>query len=237
MLALCLPRHDERGKCAGFVCWCSKKKRGSEKTVCQIVGQVRSGSRLVWSGQSGQSGQAGKQASRERGGVTRWVFQAAVNQSLNPVQPNKKMNRPDAEWQRWEIKMQVNEKDCALAPSYSEKESLIELGSFFNVREQSRLKSLLNLTNDISLAQLNFVGGVDLSFPLDDTDHAVACLVVLEFPSLKLVHSSFKNVELSLPYIPGFLAFREVQPLLELLNDLKNENPEIYPQVILVDGI
>lgn len=133
--------------------------------------------------------------------------------------------------------MQVNEKDCALAPSYSEKESLIELGSFFNVREQSRLKSLLNLTNDISLAQLNFVGGVDLSFPLDDTDHAVACLVVLEFPSLKLVHSSFKNVELSLPYIPGFLAFREVQPLLELLNDLKNENPEIYPQVILVDGI
>jgi deoxyinosine 3'endonuclease (endonuclease V) len=52
-----------------------------------------------------------------------------------------------------------------------------------------------------------------------------------------LVHSSFKNVELSLPYIPGFLAFREVQPLLELLNDLKNENSEIYPQVILVDGI
>jgi deoxyribonuclease V len=125
----------------------------------------------------------------------------------------------------------------ALALSYPEKESITELGSFFNVREQSRLKSLLNLTNDISLAQLNFVGGVDLSFPLDDTDHAVACLVVLEFPSLKLVHSSFKNVELSLPYIPGFLAFREVQPLLELLNDLKNENSEIYPQVILVDGI
>jgi deoxyribonuclease V len=125
----------------------------------------------------------------------------------------------------------------ALALSYPEKGSITELGSFFNVREQSRLKSLLNLTNDISLAQLNFVGGVDLSFPLDDTDHAVACLVVLEFPSLKLVHSSFKNVELSLPYIPGFLAFREVQPLLELLNDLKNENSEIYPQVILVDGI
>jgi deoxyinosine 3'endonuclease (endonuclease V) len=87
----------------------------------------------------------------------------------------------------------------ALALSYPEKGSITELGSFFNVREQSRLKSLLNLTNDISLAQLNFVGGVDLSFPLDDTDHAVACLVVLEFPSLKLVHSSFKNVELSLP--------------------------------------
>lgn len=132
--------------------------------------------------------------------------------------------------------MQVNESGF-LALSYPEKESITELGSFSNVREQGRLKSLLNLTNDICLAQLNFVGGVDLSFPLDDTDHAVACLVVLEFPSLKLVHSSFKNVELSLPYIPGFLAFREVQPLLELLNDLKNENPEIYPQVILVDGI
>lgn len=75
-----------------------------------------------------------------------------------------------------------------------------------------------------------------MSFPLNDSDHAVACVVVLEFPSLELVHSSYKWVTLTLPYIPGYLAFREVDPLVELLNDLKATQPEIYPQVILVDG-
>jgi hypothetical protein len=62
-------------------------------------GQVRLWSGLVWSDQVSQVRQASKQAGKG-GGITRWVFQAAANQSLNPVQPNKKMNRPDAEWQR-----------------------------------------------------------------------------------------------------------------------------------------
>ena len=39
-----------------------------------------------------------------------------------------------------------------------------------------------------------------------------------------------------MPYIAGFLAFREVHPLLQLLNKLKQEHPEFYPQIILVDG-
>ncbi|KAG2187878.1 hypothetical protein INT44_000628 [Umbelopsis vinacea] len=103
-------------------------------------------------------------------------------------------------------------------------------------REQDRLKKLIRLNNDVTLAQLKYVGGVDLSFPLNDSDHAVACVVVLEFPSLKVIHSLYKWVTLTLPYIPGYLAFREVGPLVELLNELKATEPDIYPQVILVDG-
>ncbi|KAJ2961877.1 hypothetical protein NQZ79_g2848 [Umbelopsis isabellina] len=103
-------------------------------------------------------------------------------------------------------------------------------------REQERLRSLVKLYNDIDIDQLKYIGGVDLSFPLNDNEHAVACLVVLDYPSMTLVHSSFKQVVLTLPYIPGYLAFREVEPLLALLNDLKAASPDIYPQVILVDG-
>ncbi|CAG8695159.1 3103_t:CDS:1, partial [Gigaspora rosea] len=43
-------------------------------------------------------------------------------------------------------------------------------------------------------------------------------------------------VKLKLPYIAGFLAFREVTPLLELLQNLQQNNPEIFPQVVIVDG-
>lgn len=39
-----------------------------------------------------------------------------------------------------------------------------------------------------------------------------------------------------MPYIAGYLAFREVKPLLQLLSELKDTHPELYPQIILVDG-
>ena len=38
------------------------------------------------------------------------------------------------------------------------------------------------------------------------------------------------------PYVPGFLAFREVNHLVALVNDLKKNSPQFLPQVILVDG-
>ena len=38
------------------------------------------------------------------------------------------------------------------------------------------------------------------------------------------------------PYIPGYLAFREVRFLLELLAELREAAPHLYPDAILVDG-
>ncbi len=43
-------------------------------------------------------------------------------------------------------------------------------------------------------------------------------------------------MRLDAPYIPGFLAFREVPHLLHLIDRLRNTKPEFLPQVILVDG-
>ncbi|RUP52166.1 endonuclease V-domain-containing protein [Jimgerdemannia flammicorona] len=125
-----------------------------------------------------------------------------------------------------------------------------------HVSEQLQLKQRHILHDDFTftcdangqLDGLCYVAGVDLSFPLDNEEDAVACLVVLEYPtlqvrwellqdsSLNVIYEDFLDVKLSLPYIAGFLAFREVAPLLDLLTKLKNLKPEIYPQIILVDG-
>lgn len=43
-------------------------------------------------------------------------------------------------------------------------------------------------------------------------------------------------VQLTQPYIPGFLAFREVDHLLALLERLRASRPELVPDVIFVDG-
>ncbi|XP_077870569.1 endonuclease V-like [Saccoglossus kowalevskii] len=83
---------------------------------------------------------------------------------------------------------------------------------------------------------LKYIGGVDLSFVKGDDVNACACLVVCSFPDLEVLYTDFTMVELTAPYIPGFLAFREVDFLVDCLNKLKFTKPEIVPQVILVDG-
>ncbi|KAJ3054203.1 hypothetical protein HK097_002426 [Rhizophlyctis rosea] len=39
-----------------------------------------------------------------------------------------------------------------------------------------------------------------------------------------------------MPYIAGYLAFREAPALLDLLTRLKETKPELYPQIAFVDG-
>ena len=40
--------------------------------------------------------------------------------------------------------------------------------------------------NDEPFSELNLIGGVDISFPKGDGNHACACLVVLTFPDLEV---------------------------------------------------
>ncbi|CAO0801210.1 unnamed protein product [Mucor circinelloides] len=108
-------------------------------------------------------------------------------------------------------------------------------------QQQNDLKKQLVLEDGLSfdtttLADLKYVGGVDLSFPLGDHENAVACLVVMRMPDLQIVYKEFLQTKLHLPYISGYLAFREVEPLMELIQQLKTNQPDLYPQVILVDG-
>lgn len=82
---------------------------------------------------------------------------------------------------------------------------------------------------------LRFVGGLDISF-VKDTNVAVASLAILEYPSLKLLHTEMHHCTMDLPYIPGYLAFREVAPLKTVLASAKAKWPAEFPQIFFVDG-
>ena len=65
----------------------------------------------------------------------------------------------------------------------------------------------------------------------------MACLVICESPSMKVVYCDFETeTKLTMPYIPGFLAFREVPAYTPLFTRLKKNSPSLWPQVLLVDG-
>ncbi|KAG6706324.1 hypothetical protein I3842_07G218300 [Carya illinoinensis] len=84
---------------------------------------------------------------------------------------------------------------------------------------------------------LRYIGGVDVSFSKEDPSVACGTLVVLDIQNLQVVYEDFAIVTIDVPYVPGFLAFREAPILLELLQRLKKKDASpFYPQLLMVDG-
>jgi len=77
------------------------------------------------------------------------------------------------------------------------------------------------------------VGGMDLTFESlkENPTRAWASLVVLELNTLEPVYSLVVEGQVSFPYIPTFLAYRELPMLLELY-----EKAEVKPDIYLIDG-
>ncbi len=82
-------------------------------------------------------------------------------------------------------------------------------------------------------SKIETVGGMDLTFERIDRNptRAWASLVVIDLISLKPVYDLVVEDEVSFPYIPTFLAFREMPLLLKLY-----ERAKLKPDVFFIDG-
>jgi deoxyinosine 3'endonuclease (endonuclease V) len=91
----------------------------------------------------------------------------------------------------------------------------------------------------IDVDTIRYVGGVDISFITIDgyTDpyEAVACLVVFDLELQIVVYEDIIDVRLEVPYVPGYLGFREVPAFEQLLERNRLSNKQM-PECILVDG-
>lgn len=97
---------------------------------------------------------------------------------------------------------------------------------------QEFIKLQENIAKNIILAdrfdKIELIGGVDVAF---GKRYAYGAFVVLSFPGLKLIERAFSRVRITLPYVPGFLSFREEPAVIAAYNKLKNK-----PDMILFDG-
>jgi len=75
----------------------------------------------------------------------------------------------------------------------------------------------------------HLIAGCDSSFPTPDT--ILSVFVVLQFPSLELVEKVYSYCPVPLPYVPGFLSFREAPNVIQAFAKLTHK-----PDVIMVDG-
>ncbi len=88
-------------------------------------------------------------------------------------------------------------------------------------------------TDRVDLNKIRYIGGMDLTFKdlKKNPTEALVSLVVVDRKSLKPVDIVIKHTKVDFPYIPTFLAFRELPALLEVYNQAK-----IKPDTYFIDG-
>ncbi|NPE53154.1 deoxyribonuclease V [Dickeya dadantii] len=99
------------------------------------------------------------------------------------------------------------------------------------LREEQRDKAVQVIRHDdVPFEQPTLIAGADVGF---EQDGAVtrAALAVLTYPSLQLVEYQIARIPTIMPYIPGFLSFREYPALLAAWEQLQHR-----PDLLFVDG-
>lgn len=96
--------------------------------------------------------------------------------------------------------------------------------------EQVEKASQIVRIDDLGFEQPTLIAGADVGFE-QGGDVTRAAIAVLRYPSLELVEYQIARIETQMPYIPGFLSFREYPALLKAWGMLQHR-----PQLVVVDG-
>jgi len=107
-------------------------------------------------------------------------------------------------------------------------------------RIQEEIASKAVIEDKLSLKELKLVAGADQAFLHDSKtenemkeEKIISAVVVLEYPSMRVIDYSYSVMHVNFPYIPGLLSFREAPAIINAFNALKNENK---PELLIIDG-
>lgn len=96
------------------------------------------------------------------------------------------------------------------------------------LRQQNELCDKIEPTDKFDMASVKLVAGVDLAYwNKDDEEYAVCCIVVIDAETHEVVEKQHYSGKIEVPYMPGFLAFRELPLILKTVELLEN-SPDIY---------
>src|SRR5215471_14673856 len=92
---------------------------------------------------------------------------------------------------------------------------------------------IVGQADTFALDQIRTVAGLDVSYVRQEgeTVQGRAAIVVLSFPDLEVIEQATAVIEVTFPYVPGLLSFREAPVLLAAWKRLKTQ-----PDVLVFDG-
>ena len=97
---------------------------------------------------------------------------------------------------------------------------------------QQLLEEKVCLKNNMSISEIRTISGVDLAYWTErEKTYAVCCIVTIDYNSHDIVEFKSLSGEITVPYMAGYLSFREL-PLIIKTYELLNRKPDI----IMFDG-
>lgn len=93
---------------------------------------------------------------------------------------------------------------------------------------QNELKEKINISDSLTLPEIKTVAGVDLAYwHCNNQEYAVCCIVVVDYNTHEVIERKQYSGKIEVPYIAGFLAFRELPLIIKTVEKLETK-PDIY---------
>lgn len=98
---------------------------------------------------------------------------------------------------------------------------------------QNSFKNKISLSDNFNISDIKSVAGVDLAYWKNESqeEYAVCCIVVIDYITHKVIEKKHYSGKIEVPYMPGFLAFRELPLILKTAEKL-----ECKPDIYMFDG-
>lgn len=99
-------------------------------------------------------------------------------------------------------------------------------------KEQKKWVSKISLKNSFQLEDIRLVAGLDIAYWKEGKiDYGVCCIVVIDYITKKVIEEVECLGRIDVPYISGYLAFRELPLVIEAVKKLQSE-----PDLFMFDG-
>ncbi|MGF2714749.1 endonuclease V [Bacillus mycoides] len=95
-------------------------------------------------------------------------------------------------------------------------------------KEQEKWISMISLKNNFYLADIHLVAGIDIAYWTEGKkDYGVCCIVVIDYITKQIIEEVEYSGQIDVPYISGYLAFRELPLVIEAVKKLQYQ-PDLY---------
>ncbi|WP_314067525.1 endonuclease V [uncultured Vagococcus sp.] len=91
-------------------------------------------------------------------------------------------------------------------------------------QEQERWRTQISLNTHFDLKEVKLLTGVDLAYWSEENkDYGVCSIVVINYLTKEVIEKVSVADRITVPYYPGYLAFRELPLILKAVECLKNQ--------------
>ena len=96
------------------------------------------------------------------------------------------------------------------------------------LKQQEEMMQNISLCDSFSIGEIRTIAGVDLAYwQTEGEEYAVCCIVIIDMDTHEVIEKKQFSGRIEVPYMPGFLAFRELPLILKTVQMLENA-PDLY---------